>query len=267
VCGPGPGSVTTATGTGRARKIHLQRTVASGEVALTIPHGTVLVVEDSQPVRDLVSTILVRAGYRVEGTHDGESALASFSRSRPDVVLLDVNLPGMSGWEVLARLRERSGVPIAMVTGIGDDASKVRALNNGADDYLVKSTSPAELVARVGALLRRSRRPRDVDVPVYDDGSVKVDFDLRRVEVDGKEVQLTPLEYRLLTAFVRHPNQVLSRDRLLREVWHDDTGGPNDHVKTYVGYLRRKLRGAHGDDDDAPIETVRGFGYRWRIAA
>jgi two-component system KDP operon response regulator KdpE len=233
----------------------------------TIPHGTVLVVEDSQPVRELVSTILVRAGYRVEGAHDGESALASFSRARPDVVLLDVNLPGLSGWEVLTRLRERSGVPIAMVTGICDDASKVRALNNGADDYLVKSTSPAELVARVGALLRRARRPRDIDVPVYDDGCVKVDFELRRVEVEGREIQLTPLEYRLLTAFVRHPNQILSRDRLLREVWHDDTGGPNDHVKTYVGYLRRKLRTAGGVDDDAPIETVRGFGYRWRIAA
>src|SRR6476660_950370 len=149
----------------------------------TLHHGTVLVVEDSQPVRDLVSTILARAGYRVEGANDGESALASFSHMRPDVVLLDVNLPGLSGWEVLTRLRERSGVPIAMVTGLGDDASKVRALNNGADDYLFKSTSPAELVARVGALLRRARRPRDVDVPLYDDGLVRVDFDMRKVEV------------------------------------------------------------------------------------
>jgi DNA-binding response OmpR family regulator len=232
----------------------------------TIPHGTVLVVEDSQPVRELVATILTRAGYRVEGVPDGESALTSFSRARPDVVLLDVGLPGLSGWEVLARLRERSGVPIAMVTGIADDASKVRALNNGADDYLVKSTSPAELVARVGALLRRARRPRDIDLSVYDDGTVRVDFELRRVEVEGREIQLTPLEYRLLTAFVRHPNQILSRDRLLREVWHDDTGGPNDHVKTYVGYLRRKLRGSLSEED-APIETVRGFGYRWRNAA
>jgi DNA-binding response OmpR family regulator len=182
------------------------------------------------------------------------------------VVLLDVNLPGISGWEVLARLRERSGVPIAMVTGLSEDSAKVRALNNGADDYLVKTTSPAELVARVGALLRRARRPRDIEVPVYDDGVVRVDFDSRRVEVDGREVQLTPLEYRLLTAFVRHPNQVLSRDHLLREVWHDDTGGPNDHVKTYVGYLRRKLRSGAASDDP-PIETVRGFGYRWRNAA
>ena len=232
----------------------------------TIPHGTVLIVEDSQPVRELVSTILGRAGYRVEGAHDGESALSTFSTRAAGRRPARRGLPGLSGWEVLARLRERSGVPIAMVTGIGDDASKVRALDNGADDYLVKSTSPAELVARVGALLRRARRPRDIDVPIYDDGNVRVDFELRRVEVEGNEVQLTPLEYRLLTAFVRHPNQILSRDRLLREVWHDDTGGPNDHVKTYVGYLRRKLRGSVGEED-APIETVRGFGYRWRNAA
>src|SRR4051794_21969217 len=123
------------------------------------PHATILVVEDSSPVRELVSTLLERAGYRVEGASDGEDALAAFTRVGPDLVLLDVNLPRLSGWEVLARLRERSGVPIVMVTGIAEDAAKVRALNDGADDYLVKTASPAELVARVGALLRRARRP------------------------------------------------------------------------------------------------------------
>jgi DNA-binding response OmpR family regulator len=233
---------------------------------LTLPHGTVLVIEDSRPVLDLLTTILTRAGYKVDGALDGEQGLASFSRQKPDLVLLDIALPGMSGWEVLTRVRERSGVPLAIVTSVADDSTKIRALNSGADDYLVKTVSPGELVARVGALLRRARRPRDIETPVYDDGRVRVDFDMRRVEVDGAEVQLTPLEYRLLTAFVRHPNEVLSRDRLLREVWHDDTGGPNDHVKTYVGYLRRKLRCLPGVDD-APIETVRGFGYRWRNAA
>jgi DNA-binding response OmpR family regulator len=227
-------------------------------------NATVLVIEDSEPVLDLMSTVLRRAGYRVEGVTDGQQALDLFSREHCDLVLLDVNLPGISGWEVLERLRERSGIPIAMVTGISEDAAKVRALNNGADDYLVKTTTPAELVARVGALLRRSRRPAEVETPVYDDGTVRVDFHLRRVEVDDREVQLTPLEYRLLTAFVRRPDEVLSRDQLLREVWHDETGGPNDHVKTYIGYLRRKLS-CGPDGDGAPIETVRGFGYRWRV--
>jgi DNA-binding response OmpR family regulator len=228
--------------------------------------GTVLVIEDSAQVRDLVSTILRRAGYDVVVADNGETALDTFSRAKPDVVLLDLGLPGMSGWEVLQRLRERSGVPIAVVTGLADDASKVRGLSQGADDYLVKTASPAELVARVGALLRRARRPPDTVEHVYDDGTVRIDFDSRSVAVDGREVRLTPLEYRLLAAFVRHPNQVLSRDRLLREVWHDETGGPNDHVKTYVGYLRRKLQIQPGADL-APIETVRGFGYRWRLVA
>src|SRR4051794_19827119 len=111
---------------------------------LAAPHATVLVVEDSPPVRELMSTLLERAGYKVETAADGQDALATFNRARPDLVLLDVNLPVLSGWEVLSRLRERSSVPIAMVTGIAEDAAKVRALNDGADDYLVKSASPAE---------------------------------------------------------------------------------------------------------------------------
>jgi DNA-binding response OmpR family regulator len=231
-----------------------------------LTHGTVLVVGDSAQLREVLSAVLRRAGYDVLVSGDGRDALDQFGRARPDIVLLDLNLPGMSGWDLLARLRERSGVPIAVVGGQADDASKVRGLTHGADDYLVKTASTAELVARVGALLRRARRPPDTIDRVYDDGTVRIDFDGRQVEVDGREVRLTPLEYRLLTAFVRHPNQVLSRDRLLREVWHDETGGPNDHVKTYVGYLRRKLQIQPGADL-APIETVRGFGYRWRLVA
>jgi DNA-binding response OmpR family regulator len=231
-----------------------------------LAHGTVLVVTASARVREIIATVLRRAGYEVLASGDGEDALAQFARSRPDLVLLALDLPGMSGWDLLARLRERSGVPIAVVSGQADDGAKVRALVHGADDYLVDSASPAELVARVGALLRRARRPPDTIDRVYDDGTVRIDFDSRSVAVDGREVRLTPLEYRLLAAFVRHPNQVLSRDRLLREVWHDDTGGPSDHVKTYVGYLRRKLQIQPGADL-ALIETVRGFGYRWRLVA
>jgi DNA-binding response OmpR family regulator len=225
--------------------------------------GKVLVVDDSQSVRDVLAALLARAGYGVVTAPDGEAALKEFSSDRPDLVLLDIGLPGISGWEVLGRLRERSGVPIALVSGLADDASKVRGLNHGADDYLVKSASPAELVARVGALIRRTRRfTRDEEPEVYDDGRIRLDFDARQVELDGDEVRLTPLEYRLLALFVRRTGEILSRDLLLREVWHDATGGPNDHVKTYVGYLRRKLRCADFHDE-RPIETIRGFGYRW----
>jgi DNA-binding response OmpR family regulator len=221
-------------------------------------HGAVLIVEDQPPTRELLAILLRRAGYEVICASDGESALALFDRWSPDVVLLDLDLPGMSGWEVLTALRRHSGVPICVVTGSTQEAAKVRGLNAGADDYLVKSTSPTELVARVGALLRRARRPAEPANPrVFDDGVVRVDFDRCEVAVGGTSVRLTPLEFRLLAAFVRRPGIVLSRDDLLREVWLDTTGGSSDHVKTYVGYLRRKLM------DGAQIETVRGFGYRY----
>jgi DNA-binding response OmpR family regulator len=221
----------------------------------------VLLVDDSPPTRELVSIVLRRAGYEVTVAPDGEEALRLFSGVHPDAVVLDLHMPGMSGWEVLSRLRERSEVPVLVISGIPDEVSKVRALNGGADDYIVKPVSAAELVARLGALLRRARRvPGQGGVDAYDDGLVHVDFDMRRVSVAGAELTLSPLEYRLLAAFVRHPGVVLSRDELLSEVWHDHTGGPSDHVKIYVGYLRRKLLTA---TPEPLIETVRGFGYRW----
>ncbi len=210
---------------------------------------------------ELLATVLRRAGYDVLLAPDGEEGLNLFSARRPDMVLLDVHLPKLNGWEVLERIRERSEVPILMLTALADDTSKVRALNGGADDYLVKPASAPELIARIGALLRRARRVPGFDgITAYDDGVVRVDFDARVVQVYGREVSLTPLEYRLLSAFVRRPAQILSREELLREVWHDATGGPSDHVKIYVGYLRKKLGMVC---DDEMVETVRGFGYRW----
>jgi DNA-binding response OmpR family regulator len=223
--------------------------------------GTVLLIEDAAPIRELLATLLRRAGYDVVAAPDGPEGLYVFGTRHPDLVLLDVHLPGMSGWDVLAQLRDRSQVPILMLTALSDDSSKVRALNGGADDYLVKPASAPELIARVGALLRRSRRIPGVDgVHTYDDGVVRVDFEARVAQVHGHEISLTPLEYRLLAAFVRRPGQILSREDLLREVWRDETGGPSDHVKIYVGYLRRKLALA---SDEEMVETVRGFGYRW----
>ena len=227
--------------------------------------GTVLLVEDSGPTRELISTVLRRAGYEVVPAVDGEEALQLYSAARPDIVVLDVHMPKMSGWEVLERLRERSELPILMLTALSDDASKVRGLNGGADDFLTKPASASELIARVGALLRRSRRvPSESAGNVYDDGLVRIDFDVRSVRVHGKELQLTPLEFRLLSVMARHAGKTLSREQLLSQVWHDQTGGPSDHVKIYVGYLRRKLASVTEED---LIETVRGFGYRWARAS
>jgi DNA-binding response OmpR family regulator len=180
---------------------------------------------------------------------------------RPAIVLVEQSLAMRDDWSLLSRLRDASQLTILVVMGPDEEDVKVRALNRGADDYLVKPVHAQELVARVGAhrrLLRRIGEPRRDEV--YDDGLVKVHVGLRMVEVSGAEVALTPLEFRLLAALVRHRDRVVSREELQEMAWHGSADGGSDHVKLYVHYLRRKL----ADHTSAElIQTVRGFGYRW----
>jgi DNA-binding response OmpR family regulator len=229
--------------------------------------GRVLVVEDSAPIRELVMAVLRRGGYDPIPAADGEQALERFYARRPDLVLLDLWLPRVDGWNVLQRIRELDDeVPILVMTALDDEGSKIRGLSWGADDYVVKPVGAGELLARVGALLRRARHRRNErsTEPVHDDGFIQIDYQRRQVTVAGYGVALSPLEFRLLCHFVRRPNEVITREELLEEVWHDYSGGSSDHVKIYVGYLRRKL--AQGTDLPL-IETVRGHGYRWSAAA
>jgi DNA-binding response OmpR family regulator len=227
--------------------------------------ATILVIDDSAPVREMLAAVLRRGGHEVLTAPDGEEGLRVFQDKLPDLVVLDLHMPGIDGWETLERLRAVSERPVIMLTAAADERSRVRGLMRGADDYLVKPASAAELLARVVALLRRSRRTVSlVEESVYDDGLIRVDPAGRTTHVDGKELLLTPLEFKLLSAFVRNPGATLSKEALLREVWNDHSGGPGDHVKLYVGYLRKKL--ATLTDAD-PIETVRGFGYRWTRSA
>jgi DNA-binding response OmpR family regulator len=220
----------------------------------------VLVVDDDDDIRRLVRTLLERTGASVRDAGSGRDGLREFHSWRPDLVVLDVNMPDLDGWTVLDRIRDMSEVPVLMLTARGDELERVRGLQSGADDYVVKPFGKQELVARVQALLRRAARGT-AEAETYADAHVTIDWPQARVTVDGREVQLTPLEFRLLSTFVRHPRQVLSRDQLLELVWSDALGVGGDQVKLYVGYLRRKL------DPDArsssPIETVRGFGYRY----
>ena len=223
--------------------------------------ATILVIDDSPPVREMIATVLRRGGHQVVTAADGEEGLRVFRERTPDLVVLDLHMPGIDGWETLERLRTVSERPVIMLTAAADERSRVRGLMRGADDYLVKPASAAELLARVVALLRRSRRVAAAsEDSVYDDGLFRIDLAGRTTHVDGQELALTPLEFKLLAAFVRHPGQTLDKETLLRDVWNDHTGGPGDHVKLYVGYLRKKLATVTEED---PIETVRGFGYRW----
>jgi DNA-binding response OmpR family regulator len=224
--------------------------------------GRVLVIDDDGDVRALVVGLLERAGYEVNEASDGRDGLRAVFSDRPDLVLLDVTMPGLDGWGTLERIRELTDVPVLMVTARSDELEKVRGLKAGADDYLTKPFGRQELLARVEALLRRKRRTEEELPTVYADDAITVEFAQRSAQSGGIDLRLTPLEFRLLSAFVKHPNQVLSREQLLELAWGDPYGVSEDQVKLYVGYLRKKL----GTDpaEESPIETVRGFGYRYR---
>ncbi len=223
----------------------------------------VLVADDDDDIRRLVRTLLERSGAIVYEAADGRSALREFHAQRPDFVVLDVQMPELDGWQVLERIRDLSDVPVLMLTARGQELERVRGLQSGADDYVVKPFGKQELMARVQALLRRaSQTRRDEEPQTYGDGYLTIDFGQREVSVGDRVVKLTPLEFRLLACFVRNPRQVLSRDQLLELVWGDSIGVGTDQVKLYVGYLRRKLD--PDAPDTVPIETVRGFGYRYR---
>jgi DNA-binding response OmpR family regulator len=223
----------------------------------------ILVVDDDTDIRGLVLEPLQRAGHDVVEAPDGNDGLKRFYAEKPDLVILDAQMPGLDGWGVLERIRELSEVPVIMLTARAEELDKVRGLRAGADDYVTKPFGRQELLARVEAHLRRSRDRQEAPQQ-YADGFVQVDFPQRAVRAGGENVSLTPLEFRLLTAFVRHPNQVLSHDQLVELAWGGAGSAERDQVKLYVGYLRRKLGEPPGGD--SPIETVRGFGYRYRPA-
>ena len=220
----------------------------------------ILVVDDDPDIRTLVRELLERRDFSVAEAGDGQEALRVFFAERPDLVVLDVAMPRLDGWQTLERIRELSDVPVVMLTARATEIEKTRGLRSGADDYVTKPFGRQELLARVEALLRRSGT-REAAPDAYSDAFVTIDFSQRTVTARGRPVELTPLEFRLLMAFVRHPNQVLTHDQLLELVW-GDVEGARDQVKLYVGYLRRKL--APEAPDSVPIETRRGFGYAYR---
>jgi len=217
----------------------------------------ILVVDDEPPIVDLVRGYLEREGYRVDVAVDGPSAVAGAREHRPDVVVLDVMLPGFDGIEACRRIRAFSDAYVLMLTARSEEIDRIVGLAVGADDYLVKPFSPRELVARVKALLRRPRSIRPTGSPPSE---LAIDVPRRQVAVRGRTVALTTTEFEILAVLARDPGVVVSRQRLLDAVWGSDFVGDDHLVDVHVANLRRKL----GEDADHPrfIDTVRGVGYR-----
>jgi DNA-binding response OmpR family regulator len=225
---------------------------------------SILVVDDDPTVSDVVRRYLERAGYQVRLAADGHGALASFARDRPDLVVLDLMLPGIDGLEVCRRLRNGAdGVPIVMLTALGEESDRVLGLQLGADDYVTKPFSPRELVLRVQSVLRRSvARPAPVAEPLVDDG-LELDVTRRIARLDGAELSLTVREFDLLAFLMRNPGRAFRRGELLEAVW-GWTFGDQSTVTVHVRRLREKIE----RDPATPrrILTVWGVGYRYERA-
>jgi DNA-binding response OmpR family regulator len=224
--------------------------------------GSVLVVDDEPTIADVVSRYLERAGYDVAVARDGKSALAQAAERRPDLVVLDLMLPGIDGLEVMRRLREleRDRMAIVLLTAKGEETDRVTGLRLGADDYVVKPFSPAELVARVDAILRRVDTSPEQQPPLIFDG-LTIDPSARRVQIDGDEVALTQREFDLLLFFARHPGQAFTRQQLMDQVWQYSFYTDTSTVTVHVRRLRAKIE----SDPERPrfLETVWGVGYRF----
>jgi two-component system response regulator MprA len=218
----------------------------------------ILVVEDDAKIADLLRRGLAFEGYAVDVASDGESALTLARDREPDVVILDLMLPGMDGLQVCRRLRAGSDVPILMLTAKGAVADRVAGLDSGADDYLVKPFAFEELLARVRALLRR-RQPTEQQVFRFAD--LTMDTGTRKVARGGRDIELTAKEFDLLELFLLNPRQVLTRDTLYDRIWGYDFGGESNILEVYVRYLRAKLEAG---GEPRLIQTVRGVGYALR---
>lgn len=225
---------------------------------------TILVIDDDQDLTVMLRAQLERRNYRVVVASNGREGLQKAYQARPDLIILDIMMPEMDGWEVCQRLRELSNVPIIMLTARNIKGDIVKGLESGADDYLTKPFSAVELEARIQAVLRRSE---NTDGKIksrssfYSNGYLTIDFDRRTVKVRGETIELTPTEFKLLSCLVRNEGRVLPHRYLLTEVWGPEYADEVDYVKLYVRYLRLKIE----EDPSEPIyiQTEWGVGYRF----
>lgn len=221
----------------------------------------ILVVEDDRRIRDMLRRGLIFEGYTVSTAEDGESALREARENLPDAVILDLMLPGIDGVEVCRRLRSATDIPILMLTARDAVPDRIMGLDAGADDYMVKPFAFDELLARLRALFRR--QVRDAQPEIYVFANLTLNPLTRQVFRDKTEILLTAKEFDLLELFMRHPNQVLTRDQIFEHVWEYDFGGESNIIEVYIRYLRTKL-----EENNAPrlLQTIRGVGYALRAS-
>jgi two-component system, OmpR family, response regulator MprA len=222
-----------------------------------------LVIDDDVAIGSLLSEWLGRQGFEVMIATDGVAGLRILYRTRPDLVILDVTMPRLDGWEVCRRIRDLSDVPIIMVSARAEMAARIRGFDLGADDYLTKPFEPPELIARIRAILRRARAfyGEEASRRIFTFGDLSVDLDSHHVILAGRRVELSPTEYRLLAFFVQNRGRVISHGEILKEVWASDFADQLPYVKLYVRYLREKLEAEPRNPQ--LIQTERGFGYRF----
>lgn len=226
---------------------------------------TILVVEDERSIQHVLRMYLESAGFKVICTDNGLKALSLARETQPDLIVLDLMLPGMDGMEVAARLRETSDVYILMLTARSEEVDRVTGLRLGADDYVVKPFSPRELVARVEAIFRRSRQRQSAPARhILQFKQLTIDFGQYEVSTSTQTLDFTPTEFNVLLALARHAGRVLTRQQLIDLVWGMDFYGTDRVVDVYVGQVRRKLLDATGE---TLIHTVRGVGYKFVGAA
>jgi len=227
---------------------------------------SVLLIEDDVVLSETLRLMLTKKGFNVEVAADAITGLQKAYASKPDVILLDIMLPGMDGWQACSRFREMSDVPIIMLTAMGADENVVKGLDMGADDYIVKPVTADELTARIRALLRRVSRS-DTGRNTRGRGQLLkvdyliIDFDKHEVTVDGNRIDLSPTEFRLLSVLARHKGRMLPHEFLLNEVWGPEYRGDIDYLRLYISYLRRKIEKDHSKP--SLIHNEWGVGYRF----
>jgi DNA-binding response OmpR family regulator len=223
----------------------------------------ILVIDDEEATTDLIGMLLERRGFDVIKAYRAEEGLRQAYKHQPDLVLLDIMMPDMDGWEVCRRLREMSDVPIIFLTARGDVKDVVQGLEMGADDYVIKPYDNDELVARIKAHLRRSPRPDMSEELSFDDGNFRLNFMNREVYVRNELKHLTPKEFNLLGVLVRNAGRVVTRTELVTQAWGDEYADAIDSLKLYIHYLRQKIERNPSQPDY--ILTSRGVGYRFVV--